>query len=160
LGQEVFDKLSGLEVMQGIMSGELPAPPIKHLFGIMPTEAAEGTCTFSMPASGWLTSPLGFVEGGVTACLADFALCSAIQTTVPVGSSYAPTDLRVQFLRPVVPDGRSVSARATVVHRGRGFAVSRAEVVNEDGKLVALGQASALILPNRRADLSDAALLA
>ena len=159
LSQEVFDELNGLEVMQGIISGELPAPPIKHLFGIMPTEAEEGSCTFSVPATGWLTSPLGFVEGGVTACLADFALCSAIQTTVPAGTSYAPTDLRVQFLRPVTPDGRSVVARARVVHRGRGFAVSRADVTNEDGKLVALGQASALILPNRRADLSDAPLL-
>jgi uncharacterized protein (TIGR00369 family) len=158
LGQEVFDKLSGLQVMQGIVRGELPAPPIKHLMGIRPIEAEEGSAAFAIPATGWLTSPLGFVEGGVTACLADFALCSAIQTTVPVGTAYAPTDLRVQFIRPVPADGRLVTARATVVHRGRGFATSRAEVTNEDGKLVAIGNASALILPGRRADLADAAL--
>jgi len=158
LGQEVFDALSGLEVMEGLISGDLPAPPIKHLMGIRPTEASEGAAKFVIPATRWLTSPSGFVEGGVTACLADFALCSAIQTTVPVGAAYAPTDLRVQFIRPVTADGRLVTARATVVHRGRGMAVSRAEVTNDDGKLVAIGSASALILPGRRADLSDAAL--
>jgi uncharacterized protein (TIGR00369 family) len=159
LDQEIFDKLSGLEVMQGIIAGELPLPPIKHLMGIRPVEATEGTCAFTIPATGWLTSPSGFVEGGVTACLADFALCSAIQTTLPAGTAFAPTDLRVQFIRPVPADGRQVTARADVVHRGRGLAVSRAEVTNEDGKLVALGNASALILPDRRADLSDAPLL-
>lgn len=158
LGQDVFDKRSGLEVMEGIISGELPSPPIKHLMGIHPTEAFEGSATFAIPATPWLTSPSGFVEGGVTACLADFALCSAIQTTVPIGAAYAPTELRVQFIRPVVADGRLVTAKATVVHRGRGLAVSRAEVTNEDGKIVAIGNASALILPGRRADLSDAAL--
>lgn len=158
LGQDVFDKLSGLEVMEGIISGDLPAPPIKHLMGIHPTEATEGLAAFAIPATQWLTSPSGFVEGGVTACLADFALCSAIQTTVPVGAAYAPTELRVQFIRPVIADGRLVTARATVVHRGRGLVISRAEVTNEDGKLVAIGTASALVLAGRRADLSDAAL--
>lgn len=158
LGQEVFDKLTGLEVMQGIICGELPLPPISHLMGIRPTEAEEGSAAFTIPATGWLTSPRGFVEGGVTACLADFALCSAIQTTVPVVTAIAPTDLRVQFIRPVPADGQLVTARATVVHRGRGFAASRAEVTNKEGKLVAIGNASALILPGRRADLADAAL--
>lgn len=124
--------------------------------GIHPTEATEGFAAFAIPATQWLTSPSGFVEGGVTACLADFALCSAIQTTVPIGAPYAPTELRVQFIRPVLADGRLVTARATVVHRGRDLVISSAEVTNEDDKLVAIGTASALVLPGRRADLSDA----
>jgi uncharacterized protein (TIGR00369 family) len=157
LGQEVWDKLSGLEVMLGLISGELPAPPINRLMGIGPTEADEGSATVTIPATRWVTNPSGFVEGGVTACLADFALCSAIQTTVPVGAAYAPTELRVQFVRPVPADGRQVSAKATVVYRGRSLAISRTEVT-KDGKLVAIGNASALIMRGRRADLSDASL--
>ena len=111
---------------------------------------------FRMPASGWLASPLGTVEGGITACLADVTMACAVQTTVPAGSADAPTDLRVQFLRPVPPDGRQLTCRAAVVHRGRGLAVARAEVTNADQKLVALANASAMILPGRRADLADA----
>jgi acyl-coenzyme A thioesterase PaaI-like protein len=43
-----------------------------------------------------------------------------------------------------------------VVHRGRGLAYARAEVTDSEARLLALADASALILPGRRADLSDA----
>lgn len=156
LDQEIFATRTGLELMRGLVSGELPLPPADCLLGTRPVEAAEGTCTFSMPATGWVTSPTGLVLGGVTACLADFALDAAIHTTVPPGTAVAPTDLRVQFIRPAPGDGRQVTARATVVHRGRGLACARAEVTSGEAKLLALANASALVLPGRRADLSDA----
>jgi uncharacterized protein (TIGR00369 family) len=155
LDQQTWDTRSGLEVLRAQVTGELPAPPVHHLLGMMPTAADEGACTFSMPTSGWITSPSGLVEGGVIACLADIALGGATQTTVPAGSTLAPTDLRVQFIRPVPPDGGPITARANVVHRGRGVAASRAEITNEEGKLVALATGSAIILPGRRADLAD-----
>jgi uncharacterized protein (TIGR00369 family) len=156
LDQEIFATRTGLELMRGLVSGELPLPPAACLLGARPIEAGEGTCTFSMPATGWVTSPTGLVLGGVTACLADFALGAAMHTTVAPGTAVAPTDLRVQFIRPVPGDGRQVTARATVVHRGRGLASARAEVTNSEAKLLALANASALVLPGRRADLSDA----
>jgi uncharacterized protein (TIGR00369 family) len=156
LGQDVWGSRAGLDLLRAHIAGEQPPPPIHYLFGTAPTEASEGGCAFTMPATGWLTSPLGFVEGGVTACLGDFAIGGAVQTTVPAGTAFAPTDLRVQFIRPVPPDGRRLTARANVVHRGRGVAVARGEVTNADGKLVALTTGSAVILPGRRADLADA----
>jgi acyl-CoA thioesterase len=79
-----------------------------------------------------------------------------MHTTVAPGTAVAPTDLRVQFIRPVPGDGRRVTAGATVVHRGRGLVSARAEVTNSEAKLLALANASALVLPGRRADLSDA----
>ncbi len=155
LEEDIWQAMSGLEVMEGIIAEELPAPPSNHLFGLRPTAASEGACTFVMPAHGWLASPTGFVEGGATAFLADCALGGAVQTTAPAGTAIAPTDLRVQFLRPVPTDGTTLTALARVVHRGRGFAAARAEVSNEAGKLVALAGASALIQPGRRARLRD-----
>ena len=155
LDQEIWNARTGLEVLQAQIAGDLPAPPLHHLLGMSPTRAEEGSCTFMMPSSGWTTSPSGLVEGGVTACLADIALGGAIQTTLPAGTSLAPTDLRVQFIRPVPPDGGPVTATATVVHRGRGVAAARAELTNQAGKLLALASGSSVILPNRRADLSD-----
>ena len=82
-------------------------------------------------------------------------LGGAIQTTVPAGTAIAPTDLRVQFLRPVPTDGQLLTARASVLHRGRSFSAARAEVTNSQDKLVALAGASAVILPGRRPDLRD-----
>lgn len=158
LDQNTWQTRSGLDVLRAQVAGEVPAPPLSYLLGIQPTAADEGVCTFSMPTSGWITSPSGLVEGGVTACLADVALGGAVQTTVPAGTGFAPTDLRVQFIRPVPPDGGPITASATVVHRGRGVAATRAEVVNQQGKLLALASGSALILPGRRADLTDGPL--
>jgi acyl-CoA thioesterase len=155
LEEDIWQTKSGLEVMEGTIAEELPAPPSNHLFGLRPTAASEGACTFVMPAHGWLASPTGFVEGGATAFLADCALGGAVQTTAPAGTAIAPTDLRVQFLRPVPTDGTTLTAVARVVHRGRGFAAARAEVTNEAGKLVALAGASALIQPGRRASLRE-----
>ena len=83
LDQEIFTTRTGLELIRGLVSGELPLSPVALLLGARPIEAGEGTCTFSMPATGWLTSPTGLVLGGVTACLADFALGAAMHTTVP-----------------------------------------------------------------------------
>jgi acyl-coenzyme A thioesterase PaaI-like protein len=74
--------------------------PAALLLGARPIKAGEGTCTFSMPATGWLTSPTGLVLRGVTACPADFAPGAAMRTTVPAGTAVALTDLRVQFIRP------------------------------------------------------------
>jgi uncharacterized protein (TIGR00369 family) len=155
LGQDIWATRDGLEVLHALIAGELPRPPLGHLLGIRAVEADEGRCAYTMPATHWVTSPSGLVQGGVTACLADVALGSAVQTTVPAGTALALTDLRVQFIRPIQPDGGSITARANVLHRGRGVAAARAELTNQHGKLVALASGSAVILPGRRADLGD-----
>lgn len=157
LDDSVWASQSGLEIMDGLITGALEPPPLGYLIGAMPVDASEGRCVFAMPATEWLTSPLGTVEGGVTACLADLSMACAVQTTMPAATAYAPVDLRVQFVRPVLPDGRALTATGTVVHRGRTTAVTRADVTNADGKLVATATGSSLILPGRRPDLRDLA---
>jgi uncharacterized protein (TIGR00369 family) len=144
LPDEVWESRSGLEVLQAQIAGELPTPPIGELLGLRVLSASEGNATFALPAHGWLAQPLGFVEGGVTACLADSAMASAVQTTVADGRAYAPVDLRVNFLRPVPPDGRELTATATLAHRGRSMAYARADVENADGKVVAMATSTSL----------------
>jgi len=160
LDDEIWATRSGLEVMDALITGALPPPPVSYLLGATPVDASEGRCVFQMPATEWLTSPLGTVEGGVTSCLADLAMASAVQTTLAAGTAYAPYDLRVQFLRPVPADGRTLIATGTVVSRGRTVATTRAEVTNADGKLVATATGAAVILPGRRPDLRELAQLA
>lgn len=145
LAQSEWDRMTGLEVMQRYLDGTLPPPPISHLTGLRPTEAAEGSATFVLPTSPWLTSPLGTVQGGATALLADTVLGTAVQTTLPPRTAYTPLDLKVNFLRPVFADGRDLMGEATVAHRGRTLAVANAEIRNADGKKVAVATGSALI---------------
>jgi uncharacterized protein (TIGR00369 family) len=143
--QEAWDRMTGLEVMRALASGDLPAPPISHLTGLRPTEIAEGKATFVLPTTPWLTSPLGTVQGGATALLADTVLATAVQTTLPPRTVYAPLDLKVNYLRPVFADGRELVGTAKVVHKGKTLAVASAEIHNADGKKAAVATGTALI---------------
>jgi uncharacterized protein (TIGR00369 family) len=154
IGQETWDRLSGLEVVQRQIAGELPRPPIHHLIGIAVRSVAEGEATFSLPATRWLCAPPpGRLQGGMVATLAETALSTAIQTTLPPGTALAPIDLKVNYLRPAAPDGRDLLAVGRVAHRGRRLAVANSEVRDADGRLVALATGSAMILPGRPAAL-------
>src|SRR5215207_466517 len=57
----------------------------------------------------------------VLTLLADIVSTGAVATTLPSRAICSPLDLKVQFVRPVWPDGRALRATATVAHRGRRF---------------------------------------
>jgi uncharacterized protein (TIGR00369 family) len=146
--QEEWNRITGLEAMRVCIEGRRP-PPIYHLTGLRPVEATEGACTFVLPASPWLASPQPVLYGGAIALLADAALSGAVMTINPAGGSFAPLDLKVNYLRPVLPDGSLLTARAAVVHRGRSMVVATSELKNEAGKTIALASSSTMLLPGR-----------
>lgn len=147
LPRSIWKERSGLDVLKAAIDRELPAPPIYYLTGMRPVEASDGEATFVMPATEWLNSPLRRVQGGTIAWLADSALSCAAQTIVPAGMTYLTLDLKVNFLRPVEADGKDLTARGRVVHRGRTLAIANAEVSNEQGKRVAFGTGTVMLLP-------------
>jgi uncharacterized protein (TIGR00369 family) len=153
LDQRVFEERSGLEIVRAQFSGELPLPPLHYLTGIRPVEVSEGRSTCVLPCSPWLATAFRTVQGGFTAMLGEFALASAVFTTAERGVAIAPLDLKINFLRPVQPDMRDLTAEAEVVHRGRQIAVSNCRITNADGKLVALATGSAMYLRGRPASL-------
>jgi uncharacterized protein (TIGR00369 family) len=153
--QEIWDKMSGLEVMTAGLSGDLPPTPMRYLTGLRLVEAASGRSISALPATKWLCSPMGKVQGGVIAMLADAALSGAIVTVTPAATAMASVDLKVNFLRPGIADGRELLARGTLAHAGRTVAVAHSEVVDGDGKRVALAIGSGLLLPGRAASLID-----
>lgn len=141
--------MSGLDILLGQIKGELPQPPIHYLTGMTLREASEGKASFTLPASGWLTSPLRTVQGGAIAMLGHAALATAVTSTLEAGSAYRPVDVKVNFLRPVFPDTGEVTAHGIVTHRGRTLAVATADVFGGDGKKVATATGSTLIVPER-----------
>jgi uncharacterized protein (TIGR00369 family) len=153
LDEAVCTELSGAEILARQMRGELPPPPIHYLTGMRPTEAGEGTVTAVLPASEWLASPTRLLQGGTIAMLADTAMMLAVLTTAKAGTAVAGLDLKVNYLRPVAPDGRDLTARATVEHSGRTLAISRARIENSEAKPVALATGTAMYLPGRAASL-------
>jgi uncharacterized protein (TIGR00369 family) len=100
-----------------------------------------------VPASQWFCTAFGTFFGGVTTMILDVGMIAAVTTTLPPGTSFRTLDLKVNFLRPIPPDGRDLRAQARVVHRGRTMAVTTAELEDANGRRVAMATSSALILP-------------
>jgi len=146
---EEWRAMSGVDILQRQIKGELPQPPIHYLTGMTLREASEGSVMFTMPATGWLTSPLRTIQGGATAMLAHAAFATAVTSTLEAGSAYRPVDVKVNFLRPAVPSETDLVARGTVTHRGRTLAVATGEVIGPDGKTIATATGSTIILPER-----------
>jgi uncharacterized protein (TIGR00369 family) len=153
LPQDAFEQRTGLEIIRGQIAGELPRPPIHHLTGLALGEAAEGEVVGVLPCSKWLSTSAGTIQGGFTAMLAEYAMTGAVFSTAPADTAVAALDFKVNYLRPVFPDGNELTARARIVHRGRTLAIASAELTNSEGKQVALATGSSMYLPGRPANL-------
>jgi uncharacterized protein (TIGR00369 family) len=153
LPQEEFERRSGLEIMEAMIAEELPRPPIHHLTGLCLTEAREGEAVTVLPCSKWLSTSAGTIQGGFTAMLAESAMGSAVFSTAPAGTAVATLDFKVNYLRPVFPDGEDLTARARMLHRGRTLAIAAVTISNAEGKQVALATGSSMYLPGRPANL-------
>ncbi len=132
-----LEGMSGLEILTATARGYLPRAPIDRLTGIRLEDAEDGRVSFAMPASGWLCQEFGAIFGGAIALLGMSASSAAVQTTASRGTSFAALDMKVNLLRPVLPDGRDLVALGTVLHRGRRLAIGTSEVRHAD-KLVAV----------------------
>ena len=153
LPQEEFERRSGQELLQAVIAGDLPRPPIYHLTGLCLTEVGDGTATVELPCSKWLSTSAGTIQGGFTAMLAESALGAAAFSTVEAGTAVASLDLKVNYLRPVFPDGEPIVAKARLLHRGRTLAIVGVAITNAEGKQVALATGSSMYLPGRPANL-------
>jgi len=153
LPEEQFAKRTGLELLRALISGELAPPPIHHLTGFRLAEADDGQAVGVLPCSKWLSTSAGTIQGGFTAMLAENTMTAAAFSTAPRETAVAPLDFKINYLRPVFPDGNDLTARARVLHRGRTLVIAAAEVSNAEGKQVALATGSAMYLPGRPANL-------
>lgn len=82
-----------------------------------------------------LRQPHGLLHGGVTATLIDTAMAFAVITCLAEDEKASTVDLSVHYLRPHL-DGK-VSCTAKVVKAGKRLLTVSAEVLNEQGKLIA-----------------------
>jgi uncharacterized protein (TIGR00369 family) len=149
--REYWDATPGLEVMRQVVDGTF-LPPCFRLMGLRGLKVSEGEMTIAMPASGWFCNVFGVLYGGALAFLADAAIILAAGSTVPAGTAFNTIDLKLYFLRPVVPGEGELVARAKTVHRGRTIAVVNCQITAPDGAVVAQATSSVLILPGRHWD--------
>ncbi|MEO7938118.1 MAG: PaaI family thioesterase [Burkholderiaceae bacterium] len=136
---------SGLQMMQAMLRGELPAPPIARTLGFMLIAVGDGTATFQGQPQLDHYNPLGSVHGGWFATLLDSALGCAVHTMMPAGRAYTTAELSVNLVRAITTDVPRVRAEGRVIHCGRQLATADARLVGPDGRLYAHATTTCLV---------------
>lgn len=114
------------------------------LIGMRLTELELGKATIAIEMRDDLRHPGGILHGGVTATLIDTAMAFAVRTYLAPDVHTATIDLTVHYLRPHI-DGM-FSCKARVVRPGKRIFTVSADVVNEEGKLIATGISTYTVL--------------
>ncbi|MEM6792921.1 MAG: PaaI family thioesterase, partial [Acidobacteriota bacterium] len=127
----------GRELLQGIVDGELPQPPIASLFGYELTEVGDGRAVFECVPGEQHYNPMDVVHGGVAATLLDSAMGCAVHTGLPIAVGYTTLELKVNYLRPMTQRTGRVRAIGTVLHSGRSTALAEGRLEDGRGRLVA-----------------------
>lgn len=138
--------LSGLELMNRIVSGELAAPAIAVLLGMSVVAVTDGEATFELTPDARMMNPIGSIHGGIAATLLDSAMGCAVHTTLAPGQGYTTAQLNVHYLRAMQPGTGPVRATGTVIHRGRTQSTAEGKLYDARGKLLAHGTTTCLIL--------------
>jgi uncharacterized protein (TIGR00369 family) len=113
----------------------LASVPFAKLLGIELETVAPGTATLSLQITNDLKQNNGVVHGGAIASLIDSATAFAIISLLPPDEKATTADLTISYLRPL-KEGRAHST-ARVLRAGRRLIVVSAELVDDDGKLIA-----------------------
>ena len=143
--------MSGRHFLEGIRDGLIPAPPIAKLMSLSIQEVGEGRVVFTCAPDESLYNPIGLVHGGLICTLADTVIGCAVHSLLEAGVAYTSIDLTVNYLRPVLADGKALRATGVVTKSGRRVAFANAEIVDGAGKIVATASGSALIMDARAA---------
>jgi uncharacterized protein (TIGR00369 family) len=137
---------SGLELMQAMLRGELPFPPIAQTLDFQLLEASEGRAVFQGRPGPAHLNPMGGIHGGWYATLLDSALGCAVHTMMPPGRGYTTAELGVNLVKAIPPAKVTrVRAEGKVLHCGRQLATAEARLVGPDGTLYAHATTTCLV---------------
>jgi uncharacterized protein (TIGR00369 family) len=82
-------------------------------------------------------NPMGSVHGGVIATVLDTAMGYAVYSLLAEGDTFATTELRTSYRRPVTVDSGPLRVEAGVLHQGRETALAEGRIVDAEGRLFA-----------------------
>ena len=142
---KVAATMSGRELLQGIVDGTLPAPPIGKTLNFRLAEVGDGSSVFTGTPGIEVYNPLGTVHGGYTAVLLDSAMGVAVHSKLPAGQSYTTLEFKVNFMRPMLESTGEVRAEGKVVHLGKRSAVAEARLMDAQGRLYAFATTTCMI---------------
>ena len=141
----VQGELSGFELLQSIIDGKAPMPPMAQTIPMAIISLASGSVVFTATAGQQHLNPLGGVHGGFAATVLDSVTGCAVHSLLESGVGYATVDLNVKMIRPV-PRDRELTVIGKVINMSSRLAVSEGRLEDDDGKILAHATATCMIL--------------
>lgn len=138
------------DMIQRMMRGEIPAPPVSGLIGFTVIAAEPGRVTCRMetdPARHG--NPMGTVHGGVLCDISDAAMGLAHASLLKEGESFTTLELKINFLRPVWK--ATLTAIGEVVKAGSTVSLVECSITDERDRLVARCSSTCLTLRGHQA---------
>ena len=137
--------MPGLDVLQRVIKGEYPQPPMAKLMDIRLVEVSKGRAVFASTPGEFHYNPLGTVHGGFAATILDSAMGCSVHSTLEAGDQYTTLEFKINFLRALGSHNGEVKGIAEVIHAGRTTALTEGRLVDVDGKIYAHATSLCLI---------------
>lgn len=138
--------MTGLQRLQALVRGGRHFSGLFALLGLEPVLAEAGRVVIAAtPALAHYNSG-GSVHGGFTATLLDTAMGCAAQTVLGVGQGVTTMELKVAYHRRITVETGRIEAIGVVLSHGRRAAFTEARVTDADGRLLASGSSTLMIL--------------
>jgi len=143
---EAARKLPGLEFLQAIRDGRLPAPPIARLLGFRLAEVDNGLAVFEIMPGERHYNPIGVVHGGLAMTLLDSAMGCSVHTQLPTGTGYTTLEAKVNLVRAIGAGTGALRAIGKLIHAGKRVATAEGRLVDREGTLYAHATTTCLVL--------------
>ncbi len=137
---------TGLDYLQRIVAGEYAQVPIADHLGFRLVAAEPGKVTLRGRPDERSFNLLKSVHGGWTASILDTALALSNLTLLGEHQTFTTLDIAINYLRPVTLDSGEITAVGTVIQSGRKVAYCEARMTDQNGKLLAHGTGSCLVM--------------
>jgi uncharacterized protein (TIGR00369 family) len=138
-----------LDLIEKMLSGEVPPPPVARLIGFRLTSIKAGEAVVEFEATDAHANPMGTLHGGVLCDIADAAMGLAYAAALAEDESFTTLELKINFLKPVWKG--KLLAVGRVVKQGRMVGLVECDVTDERGALVARSTSTCLTLKGEQA---------
>lgn len=143
---EEIAQLTGKQILQGIVDGSLPHPPISKTLGFWLVEIGDGFAAFEGEPGDHLLNPMGTTHGGWAMTLIDSATGCAGYSLVPAGAGFRTVETKVNLSRPITSDTGRVRAEAHVVSQTRQIISTEARLTSREGRVLAHGTSTLMVV--------------
>ena len=127
--------------------GYMHESPFAELMDMRVADPDDGSSTVTMPINPSHLQQAGRVQGGIVATLADYAFFRAVKPLLKPGEATTTIEIKINFLAPA--ESGELIATAKIIGSGRRVIVGEMEVKDQDGKLIAQGLGTYLVIQPR-----------